>query len=114
MRVQIFAGDIDDEALEFARNGRYAEGIAEHVTPERLGRFFIRQDHVYQVAKELREMCIFSTHNLIKDPPFSRLDLVLCRNLLIYLEAHVQQYLNSLFHSSPHPGDSLLPLPSPR
>ncbi len=111
-RVQIFAGDIDDEALEFARNGRYAEGIAEHVTPERLERFFIRHDHVYQVAKEIREMCLFSLHNLIKDPPFSRLDLVVCRNLLIYLEADVQKYVNSLFHYALHPGGYLFLGPS--
>ena len=111
-RVQIFAGDIDDEALEFARNGRYAEGIAEHVTPERLERFFIRHDHVYQVAKEIREMCLFSVHNLIKDPPFSRLDLVVCRNLLIYLEADVQKYVNSLFHYALHPGGYLFLGPS--
>ena len=111
-RVQIFAGDIDDEALEFARNGRYAEGIAEHVTPERLERFFIRHDHVYQVAKEIREMCLFSTHNLIKDPPFSRLDLVVCRNLLIYLEADAQRYVNSLFHYALHPGGYLFLGPS--
>src|SRR5206468_9585616 len=111
-RVQIFAGDIDDEALEFARNGRYAEGIAKHVTRERLERFFIRHDHVYQVAKEIREMCLFSTHNLIKDPPFSRLDLVVCRNLLIYLEADVQKYVNSLFHYALHPGGYLFLGPS--
>jgi two-component system CheB/CheR fusion protein len=111
-RVLIFAGDIDDEALEFARNGRYAEGIAEHVTPERLERFFIRHDHVYQVAKEIREMCLFSVHNLIKDPPFSRLDLVVCRNLLIYLEADVQKYVNSLFHYALHPGGYLFLGPS--
>lgn len=111
-RVQIFAGDIDDEALEFARNARYAEGIAQHVTPERLERFFIRHDHVYQVAKEIREMCLFSTHSLIKDPPFSRLDLVVCRNLLIYLEADVQRYVNSLFHYALHPGGYLFLGPS--
>ncbi len=111
-RVQIFAGDIDDEALEFARNGRYAEGIAKHVTRERLERFFIRHDHVYQVAKEIREMCLFSVHNLIKDPPFSRLDLVVCRNLLIYLEADVQKYVNSLFHYALHPGGYLFLGPS--
>jgi len=70
-RCRSFAGDLDDEALEFARNGRYAEGIAEHVTPQRLERFFIRHDHSYQVVKEIREMCLFSVHNLIKDPPFS-------------------------------------------
>jgi len=111
-RVQIFAGDLDDEALEFARNGRYAEGIAEHVTPERLQRFFIRHDHSYQVVKEIREMCLFSVHNLIKDPPFSRLDLVVCRNLLIYLEADVQKYVNSLFHYALHPGGYLFLGPS--
>src|SRR6266446_6881180 len=111
-RVQIFAGDIDDEALEFARNARYADGIAEHVTPERLERFFIRHDHVYQVAKEVREMCLSSVHNLIKDPPFSRLDLVVCRNLLIYLEADVQKYVNSLFHYALHPGGYLFLGPS--
>jgi two-component system CheB/CheR fusion protein len=106
-RVQIFAGDIDDEALEFARNARYAQGIAEHITPERLERFFIKQDHTYQVAKEIREMCVFSTHNLIKDPPFSRLDLVVCRNLLIYLEADLQRYVTSLFHYALHTGGYL-------
>jgi len=111
-QVQIFAGDIDDGSLEVARNARYAEGIAEHVTPERLERFFIRHDHVYQVAKEIREMCLFSNHNLIKDPPFSRLDLVVCRNLLIYLEADVQRYVNSLFHYALHPGGYLFLGPS--
>ena len=111
-RVQIFAGDIDDEALEVARNARYAEGIADHVDPKRLERFFVRQDHVYQVSKEIREMCLFSTHNLIKDPPFSRLDLVVCRNLLIYLEADVQGYVNSLFHYALHPGGYLFLGPS--
>ncbi|HEX2647299.1 MAG TPA: chemotaxis protein CheB, partial [Candidatus Dormibacteraeota bacterium] len=63
-KVQIFAGDIDDEALEFARQARYSQGIVEHVPPERLERFFVKHDHSYQVVKELREMCIFSTHNL--------------------------------------------------
>src|SRR5690242_16994286 len=111
-RVQIFAGDIDDEALEFARNGRYAEGIAEHVTPERLGRFFVRHDHGYEVIKEIREMCVFSQHNLIRDPPFSRLDLVVCRNLLIYLEADLQRYVTSLFHYALHTGGYLFLGPS--
>jgi two-component system, chemotaxis family, CheB/CheR fusion protein len=106
-RVQIFAGDIDDEALEFARAGRYPEGIAEYVTPERLERFFVKRAHSYEVAKEIREMCLFSTHNLIKDPPFPRLDLIVCRNLLIYLEAEVQAHVSALFHYSLRQGGYL-------
>ncbi len=111
-RVQIFAGDIDDEALEFARQARYPEGIAEHVSHERLERFFVRHGHSYQVVKDVREMCIFSTHNLIKDPPFSRLDLVVCRNLLIYLESELQRHVASLFHYALRPGGYLFLGPS--
>ena len=106
-RVQIFAGDIDDEALDFARAGRYPEGVAEHVTPERLERFFVKHKHSYQAVKEIREMCLFSTHNLIKDPPFSRLDLIVCRNLLIYLDGGIQRHVTSLFHYSLRPGGYL-------
>jgi two-component system, chemotaxis family, CheB/CheR fusion protein len=106
-RVQIFAGDIDDEALDMARAGRYPEGVAQHITPERLDRFFVKSKHSYQVAKEVRELCLFSTHNLIKDPPFSRLDLIVCRNLLIYLEANIQQHVSTLFHYSLRPGGYL-------
>lgn len=111
-KIQIFAGDIDEEALEFARQARYSEGIAQHVFPERLERFFIRQDHGYQVSKDIREMCIFSTHNLIKDPPFSRLDLIACRNVLIYLEADLQRYVTGLFHYALHRGGYLFLGPS--
>jgi two-component system CheB/CheR fusion protein len=111
-RVQIFAGDIDDEALEFARQARYPEGIAEHVSQERLDRFFVRQGHSYQVVKDVREMCIFSTHNLIKDPPFSRLDLVVCRNLLIYLEGELQRHIANVFHYALRPGGYLFLGPS--
>ena len=96
--IQIFATDIDDEALSVARHGRYPEAIAAQVSPERLSRFFTKQGSMYQVNKELRDFCIFSTHNLIKDPPFSRLDLISCRNLLIYLELELQQRLIPLFH----------------
>ena len=94
----IFAGDIDDEALAFGRQAKYSDGIAEHLTPQRLERFFVRQNHEYQVAKEIREMVIFSAHDLIKDPPFSRLDLIISRNLLIYLETDLQRYVTHLFH----------------
>src|SRR5262245_37336439 len=111
-RVQIFAGDIDDEALEFARQARYPEGIAEHVTPERLEKFFIEQNHSYQLTKDVREMCIFSTHNLIRDPPFSRLDLIVCRNLLIYLESDLQRHVTNVFHYALRTGGYLFLGPS--
>ncbi len=111
-RVQIFAGDIDEEALEFARQARYPDGIALHVTPERLQRFFVELPQGYQVAKEVRELCIFSLHNLIRDPPFSHLDLVVCRNLLIYLEADLQRHVTNLFHYALRRGGYLFLGPS--
>ena len=111
-RVQIFAGDIDDEALEFARQARYPEGIAEHVSAERLEKFFAKQDHSYLVEKNVREMCIFSTHNLIRDPPFSRVDLIVCRNLLIYLEADLQRHVTNVFHYALRTGGYLFLGPS--
>lgn len=82
--VQIFATDLGARALAVARAGRYANTIADHVTPERLARWFVKEGETYCVVKQLREMCIFSPHNLIKDAPFSRIDLLSCRNLLIY------------------------------
>ncbi|MGD1895477.1 MAG: CheR family methyltransferase [Phormidesmis sp.] len=97
-QVKIFATDIDERALEKARHGCYPESIAEQISPERLERFFIRQDGMFQVAKHLREMCIFSQHSLISDPPFSRLDLISCRNLLIYFDSDLQKRLIPLFH----------------
>ena len=111
-KVQIFAGDIDDDALEFARHGRYPEGIADQVSPARLERFFDKEGHNYQVAKEIREMCIFSRHNVIRDPPFSRMDLIVCRNLLIYLEGELQHYLATLFHYALRPDGYLFLGPS--
>ncbi|MBE9184788.1 PAS domain-containing protein [Microcoleus sp. LEGE 07076] len=97
-QVQIFATDIDEQALERARHARYPESIAEQMTPERLERFFIKQNGIYQVVKHLREMCIFSQQSLISDPPFSRLDLISCRNLLIYFDSDLQKRLIPLFH----------------
>ena len=110
--VQVFATDIDAQALETARRGCYPVGIADYVTPERLERFFVKQDHTYQVKKELREMCLFSVHSLIKDPPFSRLDLLSCRNVLIYLGPELQQKLMRLFHYALRPGGYLFLGPS--
>jgi len=96
--VLVFATDIDSQALEAARQGWYPERISEQVSAERLERFFVRHGNLFQVSKEVREMCLFSSHNVITDPPFSRLDLVSCRNLLIYLESDLQKKLIPLFH----------------
>lgn len=110
--VQIFATDLDGRALSMARSGRYPEGIARDVSPERLARWFIHEGATYSVAKELREMCIFSQHNVIRDAPFSRIDLVSCRNLLIYLTAELQDRVIPLFHSALRPGGFLFLGPS--
>ena len=110
--VQIFATDLDAEMLAEARQGRYPLSIAEHVGPERLARFFAREGESYRASKELREMCIFSQHSLIRDPPFSHLDLISCRNVLIYLSAELQGKLVPLFHYALRPGGFLFLGPS--
>ncbi|MDA9426007.1 MULTISPECIES: CheR family methyltransferase [Bradyrhizobium] len=97
-QVQIFATDIDGRALATARVGRYRTNIEQDMSAERLARWFVREGDTYCVVKELREMCIFSQHNVIKDAPFSKLDLVSCRNLLIYLNAELQNRVIPLFH----------------
>jgi two-component system CheB/CheR fusion protein len=111
-RVQIFATDIDDQALELARLGRYSDAIARDVSAERLDRFFVKDGSFYRVAKDIREMCVFSVHNLIKDAPFSKLDLISCRNLLIYLDASLQNRVIPLFHFALRHGGYLFLGPS--
>jgi two-component system CheB/CheR fusion protein len=106
-RVQIFATDIDGRALALARAGRYPESIARDVAPERLARWFVREGATYVVHKDLREMCIFSAHNILKDPPFSRIDLISCRNLLIYLNSDLQERVIPLFHFALKPEGNL-------
>jgi two-component system CheB/CheR fusion protein len=105
--IQLFATDIDTEALAAARVGRYRADIAEQVSPERLARYFTRLDDGYQVVKELRDVCVFSAHNLIRDPPFSNLDLISCRNLLIYLEPELQKKVIPLLHYALRPSGFL-------
>ena len=106
-QVQIFATDLDARALSIARAGRYSSAITDHVTPERLARWFIKEGETYCVSKELREICLFSPHNLIKDAPFSRIDLLSCRNLLIYLDAELQNRIIPIFHFALRPGGAL-------
>ncbi|XYD09046.1 CheR family methyltransferase [Methylobacterium sp. NMS12] len=97
-QVQIFATDLDGRALASARAARFANTISEAISPERLARWFVKEGNTYCLVKELREMCIFSQHSIIKDPPFSRLDLISCRNLLIYLDTELQGRVIPLFH----------------
>lgn len=105
--VQIFATDIDEAALAVARLGWYDASIAAHVTPERLSRSFVAEGAGYRVAKALRELCLFSIHNVISDPPFGRIDLIACRNLLIYFDAELQRQLIPVFHYALTPGGYL-------
>jgi len=105
--VQIFATDLDAEMLAEARRGRYGKPISEQVSAERLARFFVRDGQGYEAAQELREMCIFSEHSLIRDPPFSQLDLISCRNVLIYLNSDLQKRLFPLFHYALRPSGFL-------
>ncbi len=106
-KVIIFGTDIDETALAAARAGRYPAPALKEVSPERAERFFTAEGGIYRVAKELREMCIFSVHNIIRDPPFSRLDLISCRNLLIYFKPQLQGEVIPLFHYALRPGGFL-------
>ena len=105
--LQIFATDLDRDAINKARQAFFPENIAADVSPVRLKRFFTREGRGYRVRKEIREMVIFAPQNLIMDPPFTKLDLLSCRNLLIYLTAEVQKKLIPLFHYSLTPGGIL-------
>jgi two-component system, chemotaxis family, CheB/CheR fusion protein len=106
-RVQIFASDIDEPSLEIARTGRFPSTIAKDVPPARLERYFVREDGTYRIASDLREVCLFASHNLLHDPPFSKLDLIACRNLLIYLTPELQNRLIPLFHYALNDGGFL-------
>jgi two-component system CheB/CheR fusion protein len=97
-KLQVFASDIDDAALEIARAGRYPATIEKYLSSERLAAYFIREDGTCRVTGDLREMCLFATHNLLRDAPFSKVDLISCRNLLIYLDADIQNRVIPLFH----------------
>jgi two-component system CheB/CheR fusion protein len=105
--VQIFASDISLAAIEKARTGKFMENIAADLSPERLNRYFTKIEGGYQIAKSLREMCVFTRHNLIGDPPFSKLDLISCRNVLIYL-GNVQKEIVPLFHYALKPNGFLM------
>jgi two-component system CheB/CheR fusion protein len=102
-KLQIFATDLDLHAIERARAGIYPQNISADVSPERLSRFFVKEERGYRVSKSIREMVIFAPQNIIMDPPFTKLDLLTCRNLLIYLAPELQKKLLPLFHYSLKP-----------
>jgi two-component system CheB/CheR fusion protein len=97
-RIQLFATDLDEDAIALARAGRYPPNIAADVAPERLRRWFTKEDDGFRVKKEVREMVVFAIQNVIKDAPFTKLDLLSCRNLMIYLEPELQERLIPAFH----------------
>ena len=107
-KIQIFATDLNEELLEKARRGLYARTLSQDISPERLRHFFVEEDGGYRISKALREMVVFARQNLIADPPFSGLDLISCRNLLIYLEPSLQQKAMPTFHYALKPQGYLL------
>ena len=106
--LQIFATDLDRDAIDKARQGVFTEKISDDLTPEQLRRYFTKEGGGFRVRAEIREMVIFSPHSIIKDPPFTKLDILCCRNLLIYLAPEMQQKLFPVFHYSLHPGGVLI------
>jgi two-component system CheB/CheR fusion protein len=109
VKVQVFATDIDSRAIAVARAGIYPSSIAANISPERLSRFFVAEPDgsTYRIHKSIRDMLVFSEQNVIKDPPFSKLDLISCRNLLIYMSGDLQKKLIPLFHYALNPGGFL-------
>jgi len=106
-KVQIYSTDIAEDVISIARKGFYPPNVASDISSERLNKFFTREDNGFQVNKEIREMVIYANQDVIKDPPFTKLDLLSCRNLLIYLESDLQSRLISTFHYSLKPGGIL-------
>ena len=107
VKLQIFASDVDERALRIARIGLYPESIAESVSPARLKRFFIKEDHSYRVTPELRDTVVFANQNVLADAPFSKLDLISCRNLMIYLTPDAQERVIRMFHFALNDGGTL-------
>jgi two-component system CheB/CheR fusion protein len=106
--IQIFATDTDEDAIAVARQGLYRDTIAADVSAERLARFFVVEQGRYRISREIRDLVLFAVHNVLRDPPFSHLDLVTCRNLLIYFNRTMQEQVLNLFHFTLLPGGYLL------
>lgn len=112
LQTQIYATDLDDDAIATARTGFYLPNIAQDVSAERLRKYFVKENTGYRVRKDIREMVVFAVQNVVKDPPFTKLDLLSCRNLMIYLEPVLQNRLIPTFHYSLKPDGILLVSPS--
>ena len=107
-QLQLFGTDISEKALQRARKGVYGEALLSEVSPERLNRYFVKVDGGYQIIKSIRESCVFARHDLTMDPPFSRLDLISCRNVLIYMGAVLQSRILPMFHYGLKPSGILM------
>ena len=108
LKIQIFGTDLSERGIQVARNGLYADSAVENVSKDRLRRFFVKTEGGYQIAKSIREMCIFARHDLAKDPPFAKLDLISCQNVFIYLEAALQKRIMAGFHYALKPSGFLV------
>ncbi|MNM22580.1 Virulence sensor protein BvgS precursor [compost metagenome] len=107
VKVQVFATDIDERAIAVGRTGAYPEAIITDVPPTRLRQYFLKEGEHYRVRKEIREKVLFAKHSLLSDPPFSQIDLIVCRNLLIYLDREIQREMLQMFHFALKPGGYL-------
>ena len=106
--IRVFATDVDEEAIQEARAGRYPKTVSEYVSPERLRRFFVERRDEYQIAKSVRDMCVFAGQNVLTDPPFSRIDLIACRTLLLSLDLFLQRRVLPLLHHALRPSGFLV------
>jgi two-component system CheB/CheR fusion protein len=106
-KIQIFASDVDEAVISEAREGLFTEAVVSDVSPERLRLYFTKEENMYRIRKSIREMVLFAPHNILRDPPFSRLDLVSCRNVLIYLNRETQERVLNIFHFALRPGGRL-------
>ena len=106
--VQIFATDIDQDAIDKARRGKFPAGIVTDVSAERLQRFFVEEDEGYRIKKEIRDLAVFAAQNILVDPPFTKVDILCCRNLLIYVNVETQKKLLPLMHYALNPGGILV------
>jgi two-component system CheB/CheR fusion protein len=106
--IQIFGSDVSEAAIDKARSGAFVDSIAANVSPERLRRFFVKTGTGYKISKPVREMCIFAKHDITRDPPFSRMDLISCRNVLIYMGTALQRRILPVFHYALKPSGFLV------
>ena len=106
--LQIYATDLNDAAINIAREGKYQKQIEKDISPARLNKYFIKEEHGYRISKKIREMVTFAPQNIIADPPFTKLDILGCRNLLIYFNPELQERLIPLFHYALNPNGLLM------